>query len=177
MSGFWKNGFASITRVPVTLSGTLAGDSRPWTRQQIVQYLHRDLNFPGHEVVIKRMCKHFFTVGDHELLAHFHGRIRSNGSPQTDSSFKLESATSGSLSRRKTVHCKIQQDYSKRNRANRRNGALVSIKSTVYASRSSSTSPANRLFSHRTRNHLRRRSLAVLPLAQLPRCRCLRILR
>ena len=45
-------------------------DSRPWARLQLIRYLQRDLNFPGHEVVVKRMCKHFHTAGDHELLAH-----------------------------------------------------------------------------------------------------------
>jgi hypothetical protein len=129
-------------------------DSRPWTRQQIVQYLHRDLNFPGHEVVIKRMCKHFFTVGDHELLAHF------------------MVAFDRMVRRRRIVHSNWNlqhQEVSREERLTAKPNRTIQnetgrttewgigkFKRTVLLP-DRINKKTNRLFSHRTRNHLRRR--------------------
>ncbi len=46
-------------------------DSRPWARQQLINYLAMDLNFPGHELFVKRAYRHFESVHDHEMLGHF----------------------------------------------------------------------------------------------------------
>ena len=46
-------------------------DSRPWARQQMIKYLAMDLNFPGHELFVKRAYRHFESVRDHEMLGHF----------------------------------------------------------------------------------------------------------
>lgn len=48
-----------------------ANDSREWSRSQVVAYLNRDLNYPGHEVVYKRLFKHFEGAEDHEMMTHF----------------------------------------------------------------------------------------------------------
>ncbi|PQO40831.1 hypothetical protein [Blastopirellula marina] len=46
-------------------------DKRPWAREQLIGYLHRPLNFPGHEVVFKRTLKTAIEKEDIELLIHF----------------------------------------------------------------------------------------------------------
>lgn len=46
-------------------------DKSPWARKQLIKYLHRRLNFPGHEVVFKRAFKTAIENEDIELLTHF----------------------------------------------------------------------------------------------------------
>ncbi len=46
-------------------------DPRPWARTQIVKFIQADLSTPGHEVVFKRLLKHFEAATDHDMLAHF----------------------------------------------------------------------------------------------------------
>jgi len=46
-------------------------DERPWARAQVKQYLLHQPNSPGHDVVIKRMYKHFEQTGDPEILPLF----------------------------------------------------------------------------------------------------------
>ena len=46
-------------------------DVRPWARQQVVAYLARPLDRPGHEVVVKRLFKQAESSRDDELMAHF----------------------------------------------------------------------------------------------------------
>ncbi|MEJ7593179.1 MAG: hypothetical protein WKF77_16660 [Planctomycetaceae bacterium] len=45
-------------------------DPRPWARQMLIRYLSRAMNLPGHEVVLKQLCRQVHAAGDHELLAH-----------------------------------------------------------------------------------------------------------
>ncbi len=46
-------------------------DPRPWARAQILEYLRRPLNVPGHQPVVKRLFKQAEAAGDHELMAAF----------------------------------------------------------------------------------------------------------
>ena len=46
-------------------------DDRPWARRQLTAYLKRDLNFSGHEVIVKRVYRHFEAARDHVMLGHF----------------------------------------------------------------------------------------------------------
>ena len=129
-------------------------DSRPWARRQLIQYLQRDLNFPGHEVVVKRMCKHFHTTGDHELLAHFmvafdrfvrRGRIDSSWwNPETRELIREEKLFAKS---NKTI----------RNETGRTaEWGMGKYKRTVPLP-DLLNKPGNRMFSQRTRYHLRRK--------------------
>lgn len=45
-------------------------DDRIWSRQQMAAYLNGTLNLPGHEVVFKRLVRHFEDSSDHEMLGH-----------------------------------------------------------------------------------------------------------
>ena len=129
-------------------------DPRPWARQQIIQYLRRDLNLPGHEVVVRRMCRHFCHIGDHELLAHFmvafdrlvrRSRIaRSAWNPQ-----------SRQFDREELLFAKPNKTI--RNETGRTmESGIGKFKRTVPLP-DRINKEQNRLFSHRTRNHLRRR--------------------
>ncbi len=46
-------------------------DPRPWSRGQVLAYLERPLDRPGHEVVVKRLFKHYESAGDTEVMAAF----------------------------------------------------------------------------------------------------------
>jgi hypothetical protein len=46
-------------------------DPRPWARDQIFQYLEKQLNCPGHHPLVKRLFKHAETKADDELMAAF----------------------------------------------------------------------------------------------------------
>lgn len=129
-------------------------DPRPWARQQMIQYLHGDMNLPGHEVVIKRMCKHFCTASDDELLAHFMvtfdrfvRRIRVNHSRwnretreviREEKLFAKPNKTIANETGRTTEH------------------NFGPFKRTVPPP-DRLNKESNGLFSHRTRNHLRRK--------------------
>ena len=129
-------------------------DPRPWARQQILQYLRQDLNLPGHEVVFKRMCRHFCNVGDHELLAHFivafdrlvrRSRIvRLDWNPQ-----------SRQFDREELLFAKPNKTIQNETGRTTEWG-IGKFKRTVPLPDRINKN-ANRLFNHRTRNHLRRR--------------------
>lgn len=129
-------------------------DPRPWARQQLIQYLQQDLNFPGHEIVIKHLCKHLCRVSDHELLAH------------------LMVAADRIVRRRRIV--RLRRD--RHSREVIPSHQLFARPNKTFASETGRTAEqlvgkvkrivplpdrinkeSNRLFSHRTRNYLRRR--------------------
>lgn len=131
-----------------------AADKRPWARSQLVRYFHSTLNDPGHEVVIKRTFKAAIEREDDELLSHFLvafdglvRRIRSQTysynyrtreSYSTESLFAKPNKTVREESGRFIEYKRFRKTYRMplpdiRNRSN------------------------NRLFSQRTRSHLRRR--------------------
>ena len=119
-------------------------DPRPWARAQLIRYFQRDLNFPGHEVVVKRLCKHFYAAGDHELLAHimvacdrFVRRVRITHSRRNRESREIVHEEKLFAKPIKSIQNKIDRS------------------AILLPDRPNKT--ANRLFSHRTRNHLRRK--------------------
>ena len=129
-------------------------DPRPWARQQLIQYLQQDLNFPGHEIVVKRLCKHLCTGGDHELLAY------------------LMVAADRIVRRRRIVRLHwnqksrevipIHQLFAKPNKTfasetGRTTEQLVGKVKRIVPLPDRINKESNRLFSHRTRNYLRRR--------------------
>ena len=129
-------------------------DSRPWARLQLIRYLQRDLNFPGHEVVVKRMCKHFHTAGDHELLAHvmvaFDRFVRRS---RIDSSWWNRETRE--LIREEKLFAKSNKTIQNETGRTAECGTgkyqrTVSLPDVV-------NKPGNRLFSQRTRYHLRRK--------------------
>lgn len=129
-------------------------DSRPWARQQIIQYLQRDLNFPGHEVVVKRMCKHFYSTGDHELLAHFMVAFdRFVRRCRVDNSWWNRET-------RETI--REEKLFAKSNKTIQNETGRTAEWGTGKYKRTVSlpdvlNKPGNRLFSQRTRYHLRRK--------------------
>jgi len=131
-------------------------DKRPWAREQIVRYLQLDWNFPGHEVVVKRLFKHFENQHAHDMMAHFMVAFdrsvrRSRQSVWHYGSLAARPWTEERLFAKanKTIR-EVPQTYTARNP---RTGAEIRVSVPAVRNR-----PENRLFSHRTRNHLRRRA-------------------
>jgi hypothetical protein len=129
-------------------------DTRPWARQQLVNYLAMDLNFPGHELFVKRAYRHFESARDHEMLAHFlvaFDRLvrRSRISvPRWDRSTRELIQDEHLFARpNKTVIPETGRTGTFGTGRNQRTFPLPDIRNT----------PKNRLFGHRTRNFLRRR--------------------
>ncbi len=129
-------------------------DSRPWARLQLIQYLQRDLNFPGHEVVVKRMYKHFQTDGDHEMLAHFMVAF---------DRFVRRARVDRSWWNRETRELiREEKLFAKSNKTIQNETGRTEELGTGKHKRTVSlpdclNKPRNRLFSQRTRYHLRRR--------------------
>jgi len=129
-------------------------DERPWARQQIELYLCLDLNFPGHEVVVKRLFQHFEATRDHSLMARFmvaFDRLvrRRRTALQEWNSDTLEMNPRSALLARPNRTVKNQTGRIRRVGSGTfgHTVTLPDLHNTI----------GNRLFSHRTRNHLRRR--------------------
>ena len=129
-------------------------DTRPWARQQLINYLAMDLNFPGHELFVKRAYRHFESARDHEMLAHFlvtfdrlvrRSRI---AVPRWDRSTR-ELIQDEHLHARpnKTVIPETGRTGTYGTGKHQRTFPLPDVRNK----------PKNRLFRHRTRNFLRRR--------------------
>ena len=129
-------------------------DSRPWARQQMINYLAMDLNFPGHELFVKRAYRHFESVRDHEMLGHFmvtfdrlvrRSRI---AVPRWDRSTRELIQDEHLFARpNKTVMPETGRTGTYGTGKHQRTFPLPDIRNK----------PKNRLFRHRTRNFLRRR--------------------
>ena len=129
-------------------------DSRPWARQQLINYLAMDLNFPGHELFVKRAYRHFESVRDHEMLGHFmvtfdrlvrRSRITV---PRWDRSTRELIQDEHLYARpNKTVIPETGRTGTYGTGKHQRTFPLPDIRNK----------PKNRLFRHRTRNFLRRR--------------------
>ncbi len=129
-------------------------DERPWARQQIIAYLKLDLNFSGHELILKRMYRHFESARDHAMLSHFlvafdrlvrRSRItRHHWNFQTRESFQEEFLFAKP---NKTVIEQTGRTAEYGTGKWKRTFPLPDIRNK----------PSNRLFRHRTRNYLRRR--------------------
>lgn len=129
-------------------------DTRPWARQQLVNYLAMDLNFPGHELFVKRAYRHFESARDHEMLGHFlvafdrlvrRSRI---AVPRWDHSTRELIQDEHLFARpNKTVSPETGQTGPFGTGKHQRKSPRPNIRNK----------PKNRLFRHRTRNFLRRR--------------------
>ena len=129
-------------------------DSRPWARQQLINYLAMDLNFPGHELFVKRAYRHFESIRDHEMLGHFlvtfdrlvrRSRITV---PRWDRSTRELIQDEHLYARpNKTVIPETGRTGTYGTGKHQRTFPLPDIRNK----------PKNRLFRHRTRNFLRRR--------------------
>jgi hypothetical protein len=129
-------------------------DSRPWARQQMINYLAMDLNFPGHELFVKRAYRHFESVRDHEMLGHFmvtfdrlvrRSRI---AVPRWDRSTRELIQDEHLYARpNKTVIPETGRTVTYGTGKHQRTFPLPDLRNN----------PKNRLFRHRTRNFLRRR--------------------
>jgi hypothetical protein len=129
-------------------------DSRPWARQQMIKYLAMDLNFPGHELFVKRAYRHFESVRDHEMLGHFmvtfdrlvrRSRI---AVPRWDRSTRELIQDEHLYARpNKTVIPETGRTVTYGTGKHQRTFPLPDLRNN----------PKNRLFRHRTRNFLRRR--------------------
>ena len=128
-------------------------DERPWARDVLTAYLHRDLNFSGHEVVVKRLYRHFEAARDHVMLGHFmvafDRMVRRSRVPR----FTWNPATRESL--------RDERLFAKPNRTVVDQTGRSMEYGTGKWKRSVPlpdilNKPGNRLFRHKTRNHLRR---------------------
>jgi hypothetical protein len=112
-------------------------DERPWAREQVKKYLLQETSSPGHDVVIKRMYKHFEQSGDPEILplflVFFDRLIRRRITRQRMSVRKRKGspADEGSRSGYQSEQCALDSDKATRSE--------------------------NRPFRRRTRTYLRRR--------------------
>ena len=129
-------------------------DSRLWARQQLIEYLQRNLNFPGHEVVVKRMYKHLHFNGDHELLAHFMVAF--------DRFVRRGRINSSWWNRETRELIREEKLFAKSNKTLQNETGRTAESGTGKYKRTVSlpdrlNKPGNRLFSQRTRYHLRRK--------------------
>ena len=129
-------------------------DPRQWARQQLIQYLQSDLNFPGHEVVVKRLCRHLCTIGDHELLAYvmvaFDRIVRR-------SRFIRSSWNSQHREVIREEQLFAKPNKTIQNETGRTTESGIGRFKRVVPLPDRINTTRNRLFSHRTRNHLRRK--------------------
>jgi hypothetical protein len=141
---------------PEFLAGFLErwlADPRPWARQLVILYLQRPLNMRGHEVVVKRLCRHFLAAGDHEMLAHlmvacdrFVRRIRVGRSRRNQVARDVIRKEQLFAMPDRTSHHETSPTAA---RSIGRHKHTVPPSDRLYRTE-------NRLFSHRTRNYLRR---------------------
>ena len=129
-------------------------DQRSWAREKVVEYLCGDLNLPGHEVVFKRLYKHFLAANDHETLGAFMAAIDRLVRRTRGSSFHYNWQTRESWS---TEFIRAKPNKTIQAQTNRTAEYKNYLGKTVtYPLPDLRNKPANMLFSHRTRNYLRR---------------------
>ncbi|MBI2478719.1 MAG: hypothetical protein HYV60_08830 [Planctomycetia bacterium] len=130
-------------------------DQRPWARQQIVRYLQEDFAAPGHEVVVKRLFKHFEAQQEHDMLGHFMVAF--------DRLVRRTRVARYEYDRRSRQSWRVEALFAKPNQAVRDETNRTATyrdfrgRETSYRLPDLRNRPGNRLFSHRTRNYLRRR--------------------
>lgn len=131
-------------------------DEREWAREQIIAYLQTDLNHPGHEVVVKRLFKHFEAAADHEMMGWFMVAFDRLVRRRRMKQFHYDWSTRRSWSEQhlraipnKTIVSGMREQ---REAFNPMTGQPIS-----YTHQYPTNSARNQLFTHRTRNYLRRR--------------------
>lgn len=129
-------------------------DKRSWARQQIDLYLGLDLNFPGHEVVVKRLFRHFEAARDHSMMARFmvafDRLVRRRLTTREVRNSETHEANGRSAQRARPNRTVKNQTGRSRRVSSGTFGRTVQLPDLQNTT-------GNRLFSHRTRNHLRRR--------------------
>ena len=109
-------------------------DARPWSREQISAYLDLPWTPLGHEVVYKRIFKHFYSQNDHEMMGVLMHKL-------------------DRLVRRGRVS---RWHYDRKTRQSWTSERLYAATNKVTRWQYGRKAKLNRLFSHRTRNYLRR---------------------
>lgn len=129
-------------------------DKRLWARQQMELYLGLDLNFPGHEVFVKRLFRHFETARDHSMMARFmvtfDRLVRRHRTTPKVSNFETREANV-----RSALRAQPNRTVKNQTGRSRRVGSGTFGRTVQLPDLHNTT--GNRLFRHRTRNHLRRR--------------------
>ena len=129
-------------------------DPRLWARRMLILYLSRALNLPGHEVVLKRLSRHLHAAGDHELLAHLMVAF--------DRFVRRSRITRSWWNRQTPEIIREEQLFAKPNKTiqnetgRTREWGIGKFRRTVPLP-DRLNRKENRLFSQRTRSHLRRR--------------------
>ena len=109
-------------------------DARPWSRKQLQDYLGLAWTPLGHDVVYKRIFKHFYAENDHEMMGVL--------------MYQLDR-----LVRRGRVK---RWHYDRKTRQSWTTESLYAATNKVNSWQYGRRAELNRLFSHRTRNYLRR---------------------
>ncbi|WP_442506375.1 hypothetical protein SH528x_005216 [Novipirellula sp. SH528] len=129
-------------------------DDRPWARKQFIEYLHGTLNHAGHEVVFKRTLKLAIERGDDELLVHFMVVLDGLVRRKRTTSYVYDYRTRQSYRREylfaksnRTVRVQTGRFYEHTYRKQTYRTPIPDILNR----------PQNRLFTQKTRAHLRRR--------------------
>ncbi len=128
-------------------------DQRTWSRDQVLVYLQGNMNLPGHEVVFKRLYKHFLHQRDHEVMGAFMVTLdrmvrRSYGSRSFYDWQSRQYIT------REFFRAKPNQSIHEL--TDRKASYTWSGRTHEYPLPDLLNRPGNVLFSHRTRNYLRR---------------------
>lgn len=129
-------------------------DERPWARQQMVRYLERPWDRPGHQPVVKRLFKSAEQRNDNELMAVLlvgldrlirrERRRRYQHDPQTRQVVEIEAL----VTPRDTLPADVTEQRTFRNPRTGR---------TFQGTRPARFPDGGRLFSYHTRQYLRRR--------------------
>jgi hypothetical protein len=130
-------------------------DERPWAKAQIVRYLQEDFAAAGHEVVVKRLFKHFEGQQEHDVLGHFMVAFDRLVRRKRVARYRYDRSTRQSW--------REEALYAKPNKAvcdqTNRTATYKDFRGreATYRLPDLRNKPGNRLFSQRTRNYLRRR--------------------
>ncbi|MCA9271300.1 MAG: hypothetical protein KDA41_22610, partial [Planctomycetales bacterium] len=127
-------------------------DPRPWARQQLAAYLQAPLNVPGHQPLVKRLFKHFEAAGDHEAMGWFAVAFDRLVRRVRKKFYRYDWQTRQSWQEEilRTPHIRLPAEVEYYRARHPHTGEKIVV---AYG-----FNPQARLFSHRTRYHLRRRA-------------------
>ena len=126
-------------------------DPRPWARKQLLIYLDEPLDRPGHHPVIKRIFKHAEETGDHDLMAVFMVALDRSVRRKRRNRMIFHRDTGQwweeeiLVTPRDSIPAKMTKNV-----RDPRTGRKIELPVQIDAD--------SRLFSHHTRNYLRRRA-------------------
>jgi len=129
-------------------------DPRPWSREQIGNYLALPLDRPGHHPLVKRLFKHAEAGGDHELMAAFLVAFDRLVRRQRRTRYRYDYQTRQSWQEEELFAPRDQILAAAKGRAarNPRTGEWINVPGSLRVPKH------GRLFSYRTRGYLRRRA-------------------